>query len=214
MRPVLVVIAAFALIAALLACGRWLAGRRWSAMGHAGLACAAAAVVAGGWPLSTYLGTYEQLVDGSPVAELFFEQTGSNSFRATLTRLPTGRMQVVELVGDQWRLDLTALEWMEGGSRLGLAPRYRLERLAARLESPGEPPVPPGVTHVLARSVPRPILADLGTRRGTPLLAQRKLTGAWQPMTHRARFDLRLSVGGGVTVDPLNPAASDSLSSR
>jgi len=214
MRPVLVVIAVFALIATLLAWGRWLAGRRWTAMGHAGLACAAAAVVAGGWPLSTYLGTYEQLVDGSRVAELFLEQTGSNRFRATLTRLPVGRMQVVELVGDQWRLDLTTLEWMDGTSQLGLAPRYRLERLAARLEAPNEPAVPSGVTRDLARSASRPILADLGTRRGTPLLAKRELTGAWQPMAHGARFGLRLSVGGGVTVDPLNPAASDSLASR
>lgn len=214
MRPVLVVIAAFALIAALLAWGRWLAGRRWPAVGHAGLAGAAVAVVVGGWPLSTYLGNYEQLVDASPVAELFFEQTGSNRFRATLTRLPMGRMQVVELVGDQWRLDLTTLEWLEGASQLGLTPRYRLERLASRLESPNEPAVPSGVTHDLARSAPRPILADLGSRRGTPLLAQRELTGDWQPMAHGARFDLRLSVGGGVTVDPLNPAANDSLASR
>lgn len=214
MRPVLVVVAAFALIAALLACGRWLAGRRWSALGHAGLACAGAAVVAGGWPLSTYLGTYEQLVDESPVAELFFEQTGSDRFRATLTRLPMGRMQVVELVGDQWRLDLTTLEWAEGASRLGLAPRFRLERLTSRLESPSEPAVSSGSTHELASSDARPILADLGARRGTPLLAQRERTGAWHPMAHGARFDLRLNVGGGVTVDPLNPAASVSLSSR
>jgi len=214
MRPVLVVIAEFALIAALRAWGRWLARRRWTAMGHAGLACAAAIVVAGGWPLSTYLDTYEPLVDESPVAELFFEQTGSNRFRATLTRLPMGRMQVVELVGDQWRLDLTTLEWTDGASQLGLAPRYRLERLASRLESPNEPAVPSGATHDLARPASRPILADLGTRRGAPLLAQRELTGAWQPMAHGARFGLRLNVGGGVTVDPLNPAASDSLASR
>jgi hypothetical protein len=214
MRPVLVVIAAFALIAALLACGRWLAGRRWIALGHAGLACAAAAVVAGGWPLSTYLGTYEPLVDESPVAELFLEQTGSNRFRAKLTRLPMGRMQVVELVGDQWRVDLTTLEWTQGASQLGLASRYRLERLASRLESPDEPAVPSGATHELARPASRPTLADLGTRRGPPLLAQRELTGTWQPMAHGARFDLRLSAGGDVTVDPLNPAASDSLATR
>lgn len=215
MRPVLVVVAAFAIIATLLALGRWLAGHRWAAAGHAALACAAAAVVAGGWPLSTYLGTFETLVDESPVAEVFFDQMGSHRYRATLTRLPSGRMQVVELAGDQWRLDVSTLEWMEGASQVGLEPRYRIERLASRLADAGEPAARSEVAHELAESsIARPMVTDLATWRGTPLLTTRELPGPWQPMAHGARFDLRLTSGGRIAVDPLNPAASDSVASR
>jgi len=215
MRPVLVVIAAFALITTLLALGRWLAGHRWAAAGHAALACTAAAVVFGGWPLSTYLNTYETLVDESPVAELSFDQLGSHRYRATLTRLPSGRMQVVELAGDQWRLDVSTLDWMEGASQLGLEPRYRIDRLASRLADSVEPTAPSEVTHDLAESsISRPMVADLGTWRGAPLLTTRELPGPWQPMAHGARFDLQLTSGGRVEVDPLNPAASDSVASR
>jgi hypothetical protein len=215
MRPVLTVVAAFTLVTVLLAWSRWLAGRRWAAAGHLLLALAGAGVVASVWPLSAYLAAYEAWVPQYPVAELFFERTGPDRFRATLTRLPAGRMQVVELEGEQWRLDLRTLTWSEYAAQLGLAPRYRIERLAAQTGKPQASGGPAGAAHALAETADStPLLARLGARRGTPLLSTQDLAGPWRPMADGARFEVRLTAGNGVEVDPRNVAASDSLATQ
>lgn len=215
MRPVLVVLAGFALIVALLAWSRWLAGRRWAAAGHLVLAVLLGAAVALGWPLARYLGTYEVRVPERPVAEVFFERIGPNRFRVAVTRVPAGRMQVVELVGDEWRLDLTALDWSEGAVSLGARPRYRIEAIVSR-PAPAVPArLAPGVTARLTRGdEPPPGLAHLGAARGRPLIATQSLAGPWLPMADGARFDVRTTAGDVVEVDPLNVAAGDSLAAR
>ena len=215
MRPVLAVIAAFALVVALLAWSRWLAGRRWAAAGHLLMALAATGVVTTGWSLANYLDTYEARVAERPLAELFFERVGANRYRVALTRLPSGRMQVVELVGHEWRLDLRALEWSDYAAHAGLAPRVRVEGLAARLvQAAGQHDVVT-VKHNLADDdSSTPWLEQLGAGRGSPLRARRDLAGPWQPMAHGSRFDVRLTAANVIQVDPLNTAASDSLAAR
>src|SRR5512134_748164 len=112
MRPVLLIVAAFALIALLLAWTRWLAGRHWAAAGNLALGLIATGLTALGWPVAVHLDSYEVQPAGQPIAELFFEQTGSGRFRATLTRFPSGRMQVFELHGQQWHVEARTLEWV------------------------------------------------------------------------------------------------------
>ena len=215
MRPVLAVIAAFALVVALLAWTRWLAGQRWAAAGHLLMSLAATGVVTTGWSLANYLDTYEARVAERPVAELFFERVGSNRYRVALTRLPSGRMQVVELVGHEWRLDLRALDWSDYAAHAGLAPRVRVEGLGARLVHPAGQHDGATVTHNLADDDSRtPWLAELDAARGSPVIARRDLAGPWQPMAHGSRFDVRLTAANVVQVDPLNAAASDSLATR
>jgi hypothetical protein len=210
MRPVLVVVAVFAAIAALLAWSRWLAGRRWAAAGHVLLACCAAATVAVGWRLAAYVAGHEAWVPELPVAELFVEQTGSSRYRATLTRLPSGRMQVFDLAGDQWRLDLRTLTWSERLAQFGPEPRYRIERLASRHAGSDEPA---GEYDLAGDGGPAPPLSGLRIADVAPLLEARDVAGHWQPLADGARFTLRLTATGAVATDSRNAAAVESMAS-
>jgi hypothetical protein len=215
MRPLLALIAGFAVVAVLLAWSRWLVGRRWAAAGNLALALVLGVAVTLGWPFAAYLDTYEVRRAERPVAEIFFERLGPDRYRVALTRLPSGRMQVVELVGDRWRLDLRTLNWSERATHLGPQPRYRIEALASTQAQSAPAGVPQGITHDLNRDADRvPWLARAGAPGGAPLTATRDLTGPWQPMAHGARFDVRLTADGAVVVDPLNAAAGDSLATR
>jgi hypothetical protein len=215
MGAVLVVVAAFGLVTALLAWTRWLAGRRRAALGHLALAAFAAAVVTTSWPLTTYLAAYEPHLRNQPVAELHFQRRGVNRYQATVTRLPGGRMQVVELVGDQWRLGVETLEWSEDADRLGARPRFRVERLASRLAATAEGDQPTKSEHDLrGASRPPPWLAGLGAWRDAPLLTARRLESSWQPLADGARFDVRVADRDVLAVEPVNAAAGESLAAR
>lgn len=215
MQPVLGILAGFVLLALLLAWSRWLAGRRWASAGHLLLAGMLGAVTALGWPIAGFLESYEVRVAERPVAELLFERVSANRYRVALTRLPSGRMQVVELVGDEWRLDLRTLDWSGRAAHFGAEPRYRIEALASRPGPATVPSVPVGVTHDLGpREEHVPWLATIGTRGGQPVLTILDLAGPWQPMAGGARFDVRLTAAHTVQVDPLNAAARDSVAAR
>lgn len=214
-QPVLVVLAGFATIVALLAWSRWLAGRRWAAAGHLLLAVLLGVTVALGWPLARYVETYDVRVPERPVAEVFFERIGPSRFRVAVTRVPMGRMQVVELAGDEWRLDLTLLDWSDGPVRLGSRPRYRIEAVVSRPAPATAAGLTTGITARLTRGdTQAPWLASRGVRHGRPPIATQPLSGPWLPMADGARFDVRITADGAVAVDPLNVAAGDSLDAR
>jgi hypothetical protein len=214
-RPVLVVLAGFTVLAALLAWSRWLAGRRWATAGHVLLALALGAIVGTGWPFARHLEAYEVRVPELPVAEVFFERLSPGRYRVALTRLPSGRMQVVELAGDDWRMDLRTLDWSEPAARLGSRPRYRIEALASRPAPAATTGLPLGITADLtAADESTPWLAGLGGHWGRPLVALREVSGAWQPMVDGARFGVRLTAAGALEVEPRNAAASDGLATR
>jgi len=202
MRGPLLVVAGFAVVAALLAWSRWLAGRRGAATGHLLLALAAATVVAAGWPFARILSSYETAAAGQAVAEVFFEQAGAQRYRATLTRLPSGRMQVFELDGDEWRLDARTLAWAPRVAGLGLRDRYRLERLSSRPVA--TTPAGPGPAAGFALVVDgRPGDGSaMGTMtRWSALVAASTREGPWEPMGHGSRFEVRFD-GTGLRVEP------------
>jgi hypothetical protein len=217
-RPVLVILAAFAVVTLLLAWSRWLAGRRWAASGQLLLAIVASLVVGVSAPLTGHLAHYETQLANLPIAELFFERIAPGRYRVTLTHLPAGRMQVVELAGDEWRLDVDAPQWATWSAPLGLEPRYRIARLASRPAGPaGREPAGAGNAAALALvgdAGPPPWLARLGAGRGEPLLAPRVAQGQWQPMVPGGRFAVRLTDRGGLGVEPVNAPASDALAAR
>jgi hypothetical protein len=217
-RPVLVILAAFAVVTLLLAWSRWLSGQRWAASGQLLLAIAASIVVAVVLPLTRYLAHYETQFDNLPLAELFFERIAPSRYRVKLTHLPSGRMQVVDLPGDQWRLDVDAPRWAIWSAPLGLGPRYRVERLSSRPAGPaGEDAsgAAEATSRVLAADTgPPPWLARLGAGRGEPLLAPRVIHGQWQPMVPGGRLAVRLTDQGLLAVDPVNAPASDALAAR
>ncbi|MGB5104901.1 MAG: hypothetical protein WBO04_16495 [Steroidobacteraceae bacterium] len=209
-----VVLAFFALVASILAVSRRMAGHRLASAGHLVLAvtCAGGALLS--WSLANDFSNYRLLDERQAVAELYFEQTGSRRFRVTLTRLPHGRIQVFELMGDQWRIDARTLAWRNEAARLGVRPRYRLEQLNARDTTGAAGP---------ARSVAG---YDLGEDAGPDVWTKARYRstwarqadaqtayGPWQPMANGARFEVRLQ-GGSVLVEPLNEAAADAPSSR
>lgn len=214
MRPVLALFAGFAILAVLLAWSRRLSGRRWAALGHLAAATALAAVAGLGWPLADFVDDFEPSVAERPLAEIYFERIGPNRYRAALTRLPSGRMQMMELSGDEWRLTLRTLEWSQPAAELGSRERHLLETLESRQAPMAAAGVPLRSAHSLGgpvRGLPALGRAEIG---GRPLLATREVDGPWMPMNPGARFDLRLTGAGTMQVDPLNPAADEALAAR
>jgi len=214
MRPVLLILAGFALVALLLAWTRWLSERRWAAAGNLALGLGAAVLTAWSWPLGLHLETYEPHRSGQSIAELFLEQTGSSRFRASLTRFPSGQMQVFELRGDEWRIEARTLTWIGRAAELGITSSHRLERLSSRPAGTAEQPI--DELDAIATAF------ALGEDRGTDLWAGAQgaslwgrvleaglAASPWRPMANGARFELRLGATG-LEANPLNAAASAS----
>jgi hypothetical protein len=211
MRPVLLVLLGFAIVALLLAWTRALAGRRWAAAGNLATGLVVAAVVALLWPVATHLATYERHRPGEVVAELFLEQTGPGRFRATLTRLPQGRMQVLELRGGAWQVEARTLRYVGRAAGLGLEPARRLERLSAGAGTrPDSAPTSTG-TFALHASGGLDLWAlARDDSRWARVVEARLPRSPWQPLAHGARFELRLGPDG-LTARALNAPAETSL---
>ena len=211
MRPVLVILAGFALITLLLGWTRWLSDRRWAAAGNLALGLGAAGLTAWLWPLGLHLETYESHRTGQSIADLFLEQTGSNQFRASLTRFPSGRMQVFELTGTQWRIEARTLAWIGRAAELGITPSHRLETLSSRAVDAAD-----GVDLIQSTfSLAEDRGADLWAHAQRGPIWNRALeagvaASAWQPVANGARFELRIGPAG-LEANPLNAAASASL---
>jgi hypothetical protein len=205
MRAPLLVLAGFAIAAALIAWSRWLSRRRWAAAGNLLLSVAAALVVAVAWPVARNLETYETVVHGQAIASLYVEKTGSSTQRVTLTRLPSGRMQVLELGGDEWRLVVQTLGWTPLPTSLGFRTKYRLESLDSR-DSAATETAPKSVVMLTeargfdlrARSAPGSLWSKLAVpgAYSTP----------WEPLGDKERFRISFE-GEGLTVERRNEAA-------
>jgi hypothetical protein len=212
-RGVAVVLACFALIALLLAWSRWLAGRKLAMAGHVFLGVAAGWAALVLWSMTGSLVSYESVVPGQPVAELYLEQVGSRSYRGTLTRLPAGRVQVFELAGDQWRLEARTLEWQGRAARLGLDSMYRLERLSTRPQPGPDGEAgsdrPTSSHNALAADTSEDLWAKARTRPGWMLhLKGAHADGPWRPMIDGARFTVWLAGPGALRIEPANEAAA------
>ena len=88
--------------------------------------------IAASFVVSLNLHTYARLTHEEPVAEIVFEKRGSQHYRATLTQVPSGEMQMFMLAGDEWQLDARVLKWKGWANLLGLDAQYRLERVSGR----------------------------------------------------------------------------------
>jgi hypothetical protein len=214
-RGVAVVLACFALIALLLAWSRWLAGRKLAMAGHVVLAVAAGWAALVLWSVTASLVSYEPVVRGQPVAELYFEQVGSGSFRGTLTRLPGGRVQVFELTGDQWRLEARTLEWQGRAATLGLDHMYRLERLNTRTQAGSDTGAgsdrPATSRYALASDTGEDLWAKARTRPGWMRhLRAGHADGPWLSMVNGARLTVWLA-GPALRIEPANEAAAASV---
>jgi hypothetical protein len=226
MQGALIVCVIFAVVALLLALSRWLAGRPWAAAGNVAVALLLLYVAHGYWPAVLNLETYQSLPDVSgPVAQVHSERTGPRAYRVTLTRLPTGRMQVFEIRGDEWRIDSRTLAWQGRAAQLGLQPGHRFDRLSARyLRTAGAAAPAEGGSEV---TLPLPASFELGAAEepGVDVWAQartgvrwasvvdaRHAYGPWRPLADGARYDVwivRTAVPGQSRLEarPANEAA-------
>lgn len=134
MLGVIALCVAFGLLALLVALSRWLAHRPWAAAGNLAVGVGLLAFGQWLWPPVLHLQTYERMPTKSSlvIAQVYCERTGPNAYRVTLTRLPAGRMQVLEMAGDEWRLDARTLVWIGRAAALGLPNSYRLDRMGGR----------------------------------------------------------------------------------
>lgn len=131
-EAVVLVIAMFGLLLLALACQRVWRGRFVAATGSAlsgALLLSAAGLL---FVVSLNLHTYARLAHEEPIAEIVFEARGPQRYRATLSRVPTGHIQMFTLAGDEWQLDARVLKWKSWANLLGLDAQYRLERVSGR----------------------------------------------------------------------------------
>lgn len=199
MNAPLLVLAGFAIVTALIAWSRWLSGRRWAAAGNLLLALAAALAVGTAWPVVRHLDSYEPVALGPAVAAVYFERLGPHRYRATLTRLPSGRMQVLELEGDEWRLEVRELGWTRSAAALGLKPVYRLESLGTRPASSSKGPVPAEFALAEHRGADLWALAAPGSR-WVSVAVRSARASPWRTMSDGARFEVRIE-GDALAVD-------------
>jgi hypothetical protein len=196
LQALAVALALFGVLAGLIGINRSLRHRRGAALAHAGLGIVLLVAAVLLWPVGRAMTTFELARTGQPVADLYFERLADSRFRATLTRLPRGRMQVFELGGNAWRLDARTLTWHGWASDLGFGPRIQLDRLTGLV----------GTADSDARAVSTYDLSDPAgvafwqrarvNEQWRRIVEARQVYGANMAMADRARFVVVLSERG------------------
>lgn len=203
MLGVIVVCVVFGLLALLVAFSRWLARRHWAAAGNVLIAVLLLAFAHRLWPPVLHLQSYQTMRASAPIAQVQSERTGPRTYRVTLTRLPAGEMQVFEMAGEEWRLDVRTLVWTGRAASLGLPPSFRLERLSGRFVrtdggTAGEKPQAGAeLPASFALSDPYEAGEDIWAQARTGARWQahvdaRHAYGPWRPLADGARFEVRL----------------------
>jgi hypothetical protein len=236
MLGVIALCVAFGLLALLLSLSRWLAHRPWAAAGNLAVALLLLFVAHVLWPPVLHLQTYESMRPKALIAQVHCERTGPSAYRVTLTRLPAGRMQVFEMSGDEWRLDVRTLVWTGHATQLGLPDSYRLERLTGRylrteLAADATPraATAPAAGTAPTLLVPASFALSDEEEAGEDIWAQartdsgwkgyfdaRHAYGPWRPLADGARYDVALTRAAGQTeaaldARPANEAAAKAM---
>jgi hypothetical protein len=120
------------------------------------------AVVAFILMLGASIYTFHALTDETLIAELEFDRTGEQRYRAYLRTGDFCTEQVFDVPGEQWRVDAQFLKWKYWATLLGLDSQYRLERLEGRYRSVAEQNERPTLAHALAP----PSAIDIGGLSG------------------------------------------------
>jgi len=236
MLGVIALCVAFGLLALLLSLSRWLAHRPWAAAGNLAVAVLLLLVAHRLWPPVLHLQTYESMRPKALIAQVHCERTGPSAYRVTLTRLPAGHMQVFEMSGDEWRLDVRTLVWTGLAAELGLPDSFRLDRLSGRYlhtepasdSTPGSA-APPAVDPAPARLVPASFALSDEEEAGEDIWAQartdsgwkrhvdaRHAYGPWRPLAGGARYDVSMTRAPGqaeavLDARPANEAAAKAM---
>ena len=236
MLGVIALCVAFGLLGLLLSLSRWLAHRPWAAAGNLAVAVLLLLVAHRLWPPVLHLQTYESMQPRALIAQVHCERTGPSAYRVTLTRLPAGHMQVFEMAGDEWRLDVRTLVWTGPAAQLGLPDSFRLDRLSGRYlhtetasETASTPAAAPEAKPAPARLVPASFALSDEQEAGEDIWAQartdsrwkahvdaRHAYGPWRPLAGGARYDVSMTRAPGqaeavLDARPANEAAAKAM---
>ncbi|MFO1393541.1 MAG: hypothetical protein U1F09_07265 [Steroidobacteraceae bacterium] len=202
MRGVAVTLAGFAFIALLLAWSRWLTRHRLAAVANLALATIAATVAAALWSFATGLEDYEPLRAETVVAEVRFDEAGTDRYRATFIHLPEGGVQVFEMPGNRWRLAARTLEWRGFAADAGLKPVFRFEALEAGTATSDGAGVRVLRSYQLAEPDSLDVWAWVRANGSWSRYAVAGLAdGAWRPMSQGEHFVVRIA-GGALHIEP------------
>ena len=202
------VIAAFGALLFILACQRLFRGR-FIAAGATLLTSVLLLVVAAlAFVVALNLQTYARLTYERPIAQIVFEARGPQRYRATLTRIPGGDMQMLVLAGDEWQLDARVLKWKGWANMVGLDAQYRLERVSGRYRDIDQERHSERTVYGLSEN-PGADLWTLSTKypRWLPFLDAIYGSATYQPMADGARYEVALTQSG-LIARPVNQAAT------
>lgn len=219
MLGVIALCVAFGLLALLVSLSRWLAHRPWAAAGNLAVGIGLLALAQWLWPPVLHLQTYERMPTRSAlvIAQMHCERTGPSAYRVTLTRLPAGRMQVLEMAGDEWRLDARTLVWTGRDAALGLPDSYRLDRLGARYTRAAAAAAPASYALTDEDEPGEDIWAQARTESAwAGRIDARRAYSPWRALADGARYDVALvrPTGGTEPVleaSPANEAAAKAM---
>lgn len=202
-----IVVAAFGALLLILACQRLMRARFLAAGGSALMGLLLLAGAGLFFIVSLNLHTYARLTYERPVAEIVFESRAPQRYRATLTEMPGGEMQIFMLAGDEWQLDARVLKWKGWANLLGLDAQYRLERVSGRYRDLEQERNDDRTVYGLSEN-PGVDLWRLSTEhpRWLPFVDAVYGSATYMPMADGARYQVSITQSG-LIARPLNPAA-------
>jgi hypothetical protein len=206
-EAIALVVAIFGALLLILACQRLLRARFLAAGGSALMGLLLLVSAGLFFVVSLNLHTYARLTYERPVAVLVFEQRSPQHFRATLTEMPGGEMQIFVLAGDEWQLDARVLKWKGWANLLGLDAQYRLERVSGRYRDLEQERHAERTVYGLSEN-PGVDLWRLSTEYPTwlPFVDAVYGSATYMPMADGARYEVSITQSG-LIARPLNPAA-------
>jgi hypothetical protein len=206
-EAIALVVAIFGGLLLILACQRLLRARFLAAGGSALMGLLLLVGAGLFFVVSLNLHTYARLTYERPVAVLVFEQRSPQHFRATLTEMPGGEMQIFVLAGDEWQLDARVLKWKGWANLLGLDAQYRLERVSGRYRDLEQERHAERTVYGLSEN-PGVDLWRLSTEYPTwlPFVDAVYGSATYMPMADGARYEVSITQSG-LIARPLNPAA-------
>jgi hypothetical protein len=169
-------------------------------------------VVAGGFFIvALNLRTYTRLTYEQPVAELVFEARAPQSFRVSVTQIPSGSLQILQVMGDEWQMDARVLKWRGWANVLGLNTQYRLERFSGRYRDIEQERTAPRSVFPLADNPGVDIWTLAANKsRWVPFVDAVYGSATYLPMANGARYQVTMSQTG-LLARPINDSASKAV---
>lgn len=100
--------------------------------------------------LAAAIRSYSTLTQETLIAEVEFDRIGDRLYLASLRTGDFCRPEILNVHGDQWRIDAQFLKWHYWATVVGLESQYRLERFEGRYRDVAEQNSLPTLAHALA----------------------------------------------------------------